>query len=87
LTITSELQQQWRNMRGETLIEVRRSMRMREIASFAQRLRDLGSNLQWPRLVGYADLLTDSVQRFDVVAMKNLLNDLARWPEELSDAK
>jgi signal transduction histidine kinase/DNA-binding response OmpR family regulator len=86
-TITAELQQQWRSMRGETLIEVRRLMRMREIASFAGELRELGSNLQWPRLIGYADLLADSVRRFDVVAVKNLLNDLARWPEELSDAK
>jgi signal transduction histidine kinase/DNA-binding NarL/FixJ family response regulator len=87
LTITADLQQQWRSVRGETLAEVRRSMRMRDIASFAEGLRGLGSNLQWPRLIGYADLLADSVRRFDVVAVKNLLNDLARWPEELSDAK
>ncbi len=87
LTITADLQQQWQSLRGEALVEVRRSMRMREIASFAQELCVLGSNMQWPRLLGYADLLADSVRRFDVVAVKNLLNDLARWPEELSDGK
>ncbi|WP_324317268.1 ATP-binding protein [Arenimonas sp.] len=81
------LQARWRHLQGEALVDLRRSMRMREIAAFAMELRVLGSELAWPRLVEHAGVLAAAVQRFDVAAVKDLLGELAGWPEELFDGR
>jgi len=69
-------------MRAETLPELRRSMRMREIAACADQLRALAG--EWPnrRLGDHAARLGAAVDRFDVTLVKQLLDVLIQWQEE-----
>ncbi len=77
-----QLQQRWQQLRTENLPELIRTMRMREIAGFALELNALGVELGWPRLIEHAADLGHSVRRFELFAVRKLLNDLAGWPEE-----
>ena len=64
---------------------MRRSMRMREIDAAAERLRLLAE--RWPNrdLGRCAERLQAAVERFDVAAVKQLLDILAEWPEASCD--
>jgi len=77
-----DIAEQWQRMRAETLPELRRSMRMREIAACADQLRALAG--EWPnrRLGDHAARLGAAVDRFDVTLVKQLLDVLIQWPEE-----
>ncbi len=72
----------WQQLRGESLRELRRSMRMREISACAEQLRELAA--EWPnrRLGAHAARLAAAVDRFDVAAVKQLLDTLANWTED-----
>ncbi len=72
----------WQQLRGESLRELRRSMRMREISACAEELRELAA--EWPnrRLGAHAARLASAVDRFDVAAVKQLLDTLANWKED-----
>ena len=79
-----QIAERWRRLRGESLRELRRSMRMREIAACAEELRELAA--EWPnrRLGDHAARLAAAVDRFDVGAVKQLLEALADWPEDVT---
>jgi signal transduction histidine kinase/DNA-binding response OmpR family regulator len=80
------IEARWRRLRNDTLVELRRSMRMREIAAAAEELREIAAD--WPnrRLGDHAARLAAAVERFDVSAVKQLLDILATWPEDGSHA-
>ena len=83
--VTPQLQQRWFGLRAVQLIELRRTMRMREISSFALELGVLGRDLGWPKLIEYAASLGNAVRRFDIVSVKKILGELTGWPEDLFD--
>ena len=74
----------WRELQAEFL-PLRRSMRMREIAAAAERLRTLAGRWPNPDLMHCARRLQAAVERFDVTAVKQLLDILAEWPEASCD--
>ena len=75
---------EWRELQAEFL-PLRRSMRMREIAAAAERLRTLAGRWPNPDLMHCARRLQAAVERFDVTAVKQLLDILAEWPEASCD--
>ncbi|MFT3807945.1 ATP-binding protein [Arenimonas sp.] len=81
---SAEVAAAWRELQAEFL-PLRRSMRMREIDAAATRLRELAE--RWPNTdLGHcAQRLHAAVERFDVVAVKQLLDTLAEWPEASCD--
>ena len=60
------------------LPRLRASLRMREIDALAPRLAMLGERLQWAALADHAAELARAVDRFDVAAVKRLLDECPR---------
>ncbi len=77
-----DIAERWQRLRTDTLPELRRAMRMREIAAVAEELRVLAAD--WPnrRLGDHATRLGAAVDRFDVALVKQLLDVLILWPED-----
>jgi CheY-like chemotaxis protein len=78
---------EWRSVRGEPLQALRTRMRMREIGEFSKRLLELADDLHAPALQAEARRLQLAMQRFDVNQVKIVLDRLAHWHEEDSDAE
>ncbi len=78
---------EWSTLRGEPLQTLRRRMRMREIGEFSKRLLELSDDLRAPALQAEARRLQQAVQRFDVNQVKIVLDRLAHWSEEDSNAE
>lgn len=83
---TPELRARWKQLHGESLVELRNSMRIREIGDYAQQLHKFASEAQFERLGAQALVLQRAVQQFDITAVTAALAELATWPEDFNDA-
>ena len=83
---TRQLQLRWHALHGDSLTQLRNSMRIREIGGYAQKLHQLASEAQFERLRLHAMALQKAVQQFNITAVTTALTELAGWPEEFHDA-
>ena len=83
---TPALRARWQQLHGNSLAELRSSMRIREIGDFAQRLHKFASDAQFDLLLAQAFTLQRAVQQFDITVVTTILTDLAKWPEDYDDA-
>jgi len=74
-------QGQWRQLQGKDLRELQKSMRMREIGDYAKKLRQFAADSEFGVLAENAEILSDAVQRFDVVGVNEALSMIAAMPE------
>lgn len=79
-------QRQWQTLHGIELTELRQSMRMREIAEYANRLEQFARDTGFGLLDVRAGALLDAVQGFDIVSVNNVLQMIAAMPESFDDA-
>lgn len=79
-------QRQWQTLHGIELTELRQSMRMREIAEYANRLEQFARDTGFGLLDVRASALLDAVQGFDIVSVNNVLQMIAAMPESFDDA-
>jgi signal transduction histidine kinase/ActR/RegA family two-component response regulator len=70
-----------RGLAGDARQRLRASLRMREVAHYADRLAALAEALHWPALAAHAARLHTAVEAFDVPAVKRLL-DASPLPED-----
>jgi signal transduction histidine kinase/AmiR/NasT family two-component response regulator len=80
------LRERWHKLRGSSLVELRSSMRIREIGDYAQQLHAFASDAQFSSLRTQALMLQTAVQQFDISAVTAALTNLATWPEDFDDA-
>ncbi len=78
-------QLQWQRLRGEDLLDLQKSMRMREIGDYAKRLRQFSAEAGFAALDLRAASLSDAVQLFDVVAVNDALAMIASMPESFDN--
>lgn len=83
---TPALRARWQQLHGNSLAELRSSMRIREIGDFGQRLQKFASEAQFDLLLTQALTLQRAVQQFDITVVTAILTDLAKWPEDYDDA-
>ena len=83
---TPKLSARWKQLHGESLAELRNSMRIREIGDYAQQLHNFASEAKFELLRSQALVLQRAVQRFDITAVTAALAELATWPEDFNDA-
>ena len=79
---TDSHQTQWSYLRQVELERLQRTMRMREIASFALKLQSLGSQSEWQELTHLANDLHIDVMAFNLFGVQIYLHELSRWPEQ-----
>jgi len=78
-------QLQWQRLRGGDLQDLQKSMRMREIGDYAKRLKNFSAETGFATLEMRAELLSDAVQRFDVVAVNDALATIGSMPESFEN--
>ncbi|MGH8498551.1 MAG: ATP-binding protein, partial [Methylococcales bacterium] len=83
---TPELRARWRHLQGESLVELRNSMRIREIGDYAQQLHKFAFEAEFELLGSHALVLQRAVQQFDITAVTTALAELAAWPKDFDDA-
>ena len=81
-----DTRKEWHTLCGEPLKTMRARMRVREIGAFAKRLETLADQMREPALQSLARRLRLAVQLFDVNQMKIVLDALAAWCGEDSNA-
>ncbi len=81
-----DTRKEWHTLCGEPLKAMRARMRVREIGEFSKRLETLADRMREPALQSLARRLSLAVQMFDVNQMKIVLDALATWCEEDSNA-
>ena len=81
-----DTRKEWHTLCGEPLKAMRARMRVREIGAFAKRLETLADQMREPALQSLARRLRLAVQLFDVNQMKIVLDALAAWCGEDSNA-
>ena len=82
---TPALRARWQQLHGNTLTQLRSSMRIREIGDYAQLLCKFAAEAQLDPLRTQALTLQRAVQQFDIAAVTAVLTDLASWPEDYDD--
>ena len=82
----ADARKEWNSLCGEPLAAMRERMRVREIGEFAKRLETIADQMREPSLQALAKRLHLAVQMFDVNQMKIVLDALAAWCEEDSNA-
>ncbi len=82
---TPALRARWRQLHGNTLTQLRSSMRIREIGDYAQLLCKFAAEAQFDSLRTQALTLQRAVQQFDIAAVTTVLADLASWPGDYDD--
>jgi len=82
----ADARKEWHSLCGEPLVAMRERMRMREIGEFAKRLEIISDRMREPSLQALARRLHIAVQMFDVNQVKIVLDAMAAWCEEDSNA-